>query len=76
MDLPARSMPRMRGRADMKARAAKISKTTPCKVTGSRLQPPEKQLDPSGKSPSLLHHSELASCRRPATAGASLCDFG
>jgi hypothetical protein len=40
-----------------KVRAAKISKTTPCKVTGHRR--PEKQLDLSGKSPALLHHSEM-----------------
>jgi hypothetical protein len=40
-----------------KVRAAKISKTTPCKVTGRRQR--EKQLDLSGKSPAYLHHPEI-----------------
>jgi hypothetical protein len=42
-----------------KLRAAKISKTTPCKVAGPDSRQPEKQLDLSGKSLSYFHHSEM-----------------
>jgi hypothetical protein len=44
-----------------KLRAAKISKTTPCKVAGPTAGGwrPEKKLDLSGKSLSYFHHSEM-----------------
>ncbi|HMM93137.1 hypothetical protein [Bradyrhizobium sp.] len=41
-----------------KARAAKISKTTPCKAAGGRRHS-EKQLDTSGKSGAFFDYSEI-----------------
>jgi hypothetical protein len=53
-------------------RAAKISKTTPCKVAGGGRHS-TKQLDTSGKSAAFFDYSEiLYAAPRPATAGASV----